>query len=119
MAPTSGITLNKRAFSTILGALGFIFLLSITFGRQTSPNIIPSITSSSTALIHEVSVSNEILKGEVIAGKIENATAKAELGRASWKTFHTMMAKFPDKPSQEEQTALFSYIHLFARLYPW
>lgn len=28
------------------------------------------------------------------------------------------MAKFPDKPSEDEQTALFSYIHLFARLYP-
>ena len=28
------------------------------------------------------------------------------------------MAKFPDKPTQDEQTALFSYIHLFARLYP-
>ncbi|MCJ1404601.1 hypothetical protein MMC11_007827 [Xylographa trunciseda] len=28
------------------------------------------------------------------------------------------MARFPDKPSEDEQTALFSYIHLFARLYP-
>ena len=29
------------------------------------------------------------------------------------------MAKFPDRPSGEEQTALASYIHLWARLYPW
>jgi hypothetical protein len=29
------------------------------------------------------------------------------------------MAKFPDKPAEDEKTALFSYIHLFARLYPW
>lgn len=29
------------------------------------------------------------------------------------------MAKFPDKPTEDEKTALFSYIHLFARLYPW
>jgi FAD-linked sulfhydryl oxidase len=28
------------------------------------------------------------------------------------------MARFPDKPTEDEQTALFSYIHLFARLYP-
>jgi len=28
------------------------------------------------------------------------------------------MAKFPDQPTQDEQTALFSYIHLFGRLYP-
>lgn len=29
------------------------------------------------------------------------------------------MAKFPDKPTEDEKTALFSYLHLFARLYPW
>lgn len=28
------------------------------------------------------------------------------------------MARFPDKPTEDEQTALFSFIHLFARLYP-
>ena len=44
---------------------------------------------------------------------------RAELGRAGWKLFHSTMAKFPDKPTEDEKTALFSYIHLFARLYPW
>ncbi len=44
---------------------------------------------------------------------------RAELGRAGWKLFHTTMAKFPDKPTEDERIALFSYIHLFARLYPW
>lgn len=29
------------------------------------------------------------------------------------------MAKFPDVPTTDEKTALSSYIHLFARLYPW
>ena len=28
------------------------------------------------------------------------------------------MAKFPDKPTEEESSALKSYVHLFARLYP-
>ncbi len=28
------------------------------------------------------------------------------------------MSRFPDTPTQDEQTALFSYIHLLARLYP-
>lgn len=28
------------------------------------------------------------------------------------------MAKFPDKPTEEDSSALKSYIHLFARLYP-
>ena len=44
---------------------------------------------------------------------------RAELGRAAWKLLHTTMARFPDAPSEDEQIALFSYVHLFARLYPW
>jgi len=44
---------------------------------------------------------------------------RAELGRATWKYFHTVMARYPKKPSEEEQEALRSFVYLFARLYPW
>jgi hypothetical protein len=44
---------------------------------------------------------------------------RAELGRATWKYLHTVMARFPEKPTPDEQEALRSFIHLFARLYPW
>ncbi|KAI0428556.1 ERV/ALR sulfhydryl oxidase domain-containing protein [Xylaria sp. FL1042] len=64
------------------------------------------------------SLSGNILEGGSIAPKLENATAKAELGRASWKLFHTMMARFPEKPTEEDSLALKTYIQLFARLYP-
>ncbi|KAI8954122.1 ERV/ALR sulfhydryl oxidase domain-containing protein [Xylaria longipes] len=64
------------------------------------------------------SLSGNILEGGSIAPKLENATAKAELGRASWKLFHTMMARFPEKPTEEDSLALKTYIKLFARLYP-
>lgn len=54
---------------------------------------------------------------------VANRTAlrlhRAELGRAAWKLFHTTFARFPDKPTPEESTALQAYIHLFQRLYPW
>ncbi|KAK3347328.1 ERV/ALR sulfhydryl oxidase domain-containing protein [Neurospora tetraspora] len=63
-------------------------------------------------------ISDDILKGGSIAPKLENATAKAELGRASWRLFHTMMARFPETPTAEESLALKTYIQLFARLYP-
>lgn len=43
---------------------------------------------------------------------------RAELGNAAWKLLHTTMAKFPDKPTDDDSTALKSYIYLFARLYP-
>lgn len=43
---------------------------------------------------------------------------RAELGRASWKLFHTMMARFPEQPTADDSLALKTYIQLFARLYP-
>ncbi|KAL2134455.1 hypothetical protein VTI74DRAFT_167 [Chaetomium olivicolor] len=63
-------------------------------------------------------LSESILKGGSIAPKLENATIKAELGRASWKLFHTMMARFPEQPTPDDSLALKTYIQLFARLYP-
>ncbi|KXX73108.1 FAD-linked sulfhydryl oxidase ERV2 [Madurella mycetomatis] len=65
-----------------------------------------------------VGIPDRILQGGSIASKLENATAKAELGRASWKLFHTMMARFPEEPTPDDQLALKTYIQLFARLYP-
>ena len=63
-------------------------------------------------------VSKPSTSGAPIMPSLGNETAKAELGRASWKLFHTVMARFPDKPSSDESQALKDYIHLFARLYP-
>jgi FAD-linked sulfhydryl oxidase len=60
----------------------------------------------------------EVQTGTAIMGQLGNETLKEELGRAAWKLFHTTMARFPDKPTQDESDALKSYIHLFARLYP-
>ena len=85
-----------------------------------------------------IAVTDSILYGEATAHKIENATLKwashvlsaarcswhcilkqrAELGNAAWKVLHTTMAKFPDKPTEEDSASLKSYIYLFARLYP-
>ncbi|KAI4736415.1 hypothetical protein E4T50_13077 [Aureobasidium sp. EXF-12298] len=63
-------------------------------------------------------IQESTLSGHVIAPKLGNETAKAELGRAAWKLFHTTFARFPDKPTAEESSALNAYIHLFQRLYP-
>ncbi|KAF6232337.1 hypothetical protein HO173_009442 [Letharia columbiana] len=111
--PTPGTVPTRRFILLLVTAVGLVSLLTWTFsGRRNLDATFSSIP------IHQVSVDDDVLKGDAIMGKIGNETIKAELGRAAWKLFHTTMAKFPDKPSQDEQTALFSYIHLFARLYP-
>ncbi|KAL0955711.1 hypothetical protein HGRIS_001931 [Hohenbuehelia grisea] len=57
-------------------------------------------------------------EGGVIMGKLGNATAKAILGRSTWKLLHTMTLRYPEKPTQDERDALNSYFHLLSRLYP-
>ncbi|KAI0067614.1 hypothetical protein BV25DRAFT_1818998 [Artomyces pyxidatus] len=56
--------------------------------------------------------------GGVIMSKLGNATAKAALGRATWKLLHTMTLRYPEKPTPDEREAFSSYIHLTSRLYP-
>ncbi|KAI5970223.1 hypothetical protein CANMA_000835 [Candida margitis] len=50
--------------------------------------------------------------------KMANETLKAELGRATWRLFHTILARYPDEPSTHERTTLNNYIQLFAQVYP-
>ncbi|KAF9268503.1 hypothetical protein L218DRAFT_983934 [Marasmius fiardii PR-910] len=62
--------------------------------------------------------SADTVQGGVIMGKLGNATAKAELGRATWKLLHTMTLRYPENPTEDQRSALDSYFHLFSRLYP-
>ncbi|SLM34535.1 ERV/ALR sulfhydryl oxidase domain [Lasallia pustulata] len=107
---------NRRFLLLLLAAASLLSLTLILFsGSRQSDN---THTYSLTP-IHPISVQDSTLKGDAIMGKLGNETLKAELGRAAWKLFHTTMARFPDTPTADESTALFSYVHLFARLYPW
>ena len=38
--------------------------------------------------------------------KMANETLKAQLGNASWKLFHTILARYPDEPSDQERNTL-------------
>jgi len=58
------------------------------------------------------------MKGKVIMPELVNATAKAELGQATWKLLHTMTLRYPENPSHDEREALKNYFYLTARLYP-
>ncbi|SCV02491.1 LAME_0H01728g1_1 [Lachancea meyersii CBS 8951] len=44
--------------------------------------------------------------------------AKEALGRASWKYFHTVLARFPDDPTAAERDKLSQFLTLYAELYP-
>lgn len=112
----------RRQHITLLTLIGgaaclAIFFVSIFRNKAEGtrhPDYIPSYQESRVGL----NLNEGILHGEATAPKLENATLKAELGHSAWKVLHTMMAKFPDKPTADDSEALKSYIHLFARLYP-
>jgi FAD-linked sulfhydryl oxidase len=50
--------------------------------------------------------------------KMANETLKAELGNAAWKLLHTILARYPEEPVENEKKYLDSYIKSFAQVYP-
>ncbi|KAK9455854.1 ERV/ALR sulfhydryl oxidase domain-containing protein [Dipodascopsis uninucleata] len=60
----------------------------------------------------------KLSQGAPIMPHLGNETIKAELGRSTWRLLHTILARYPEKPSTDEREALASYIYLLARVYP-
>ncbi|KAG0334062.1 hypothetical protein BG000_008671 [Podila horticola] len=63
-------------------------------------------------------VDPDLATGGTIMPKLGNETAKAELGRATWKLLHTMASRYPEKPKPDERAAMKQWIMLLSRLYP-
>ncbi|KAF9959201.1 hypothetical protein BGZ72_010137 [Mortierella alpina] len=63
-------------------------------------------------------VDPELSNGGTIMPHLGNETAKAELGRATWKLLHTMAARYPLKPKPDERAAVKQWVMLLSRLYP-
>ncbi|CZT17951.1 related to ERV1 protein, mitochondrial precursor [Ramularia collo-cygni] len=103
---------SRRHVATLV-ALSVLVIFFFTFFRtqQLGTRDIDYRTTAAIPL-------QDPLSSHAIAPKLGNETAKAELGRATWKYLHTVMARFPDKPTEDESTALRTFIHLFQRLYP-
>ena len=106
-----------RMLFLAIGLLATLFVLFVKIGSHPA---VPQLHSNrlSTSVDDLAHVSPDMQKGNAIMGHLGNETVKADLGRAAWKLFHTTMARFPERPSEEESAALKSYIYLFARLYP-
>lgn len=60
----------------------------------------------------------KLIKGKPISSKMQNQTARAELGRAGWRFLHTVLAQYPEEPSEDERETLVGFLHLFSRVYP-
>lgn len=58
------------------------------------------------------------IASQAIMPLMPDLEAKKELGNASWKYFHTLLARFPDNPTPEQRTKLKTFVQLYAELYP-
>ncbi|ORX87049.1 hypothetical protein BCR32DRAFT_215618 [Anaeromyces robustus] len=61
---------------------------------------------------------NAKLNGGIIMPDMFNTTEKEELGRSTWRLLHTVTARYPNKPTNEEKQALKNWVYLLTRLYP-
>ncbi|KAI4241920.1 MAG: hypothetical protein L6R40_004319 [Gallowayella cf. fulva] len=115
--PSQSSFANRRSFVLIVSAVGILALLSVFFRSAPQRNYYPTSDP-----LDKVSISPEVLKGQAIAGKIANETIKyffdPDHRRSAWRLLHTTMSSYPLHPTASEQSALSSYVHLFARLYP-
>ncbi|CAI7573633.1 uncharacterized protein N7487_007580 [Penicillium crustosum] len=112
--------ITRRIVTSASIALCLIFFLFIRPQGPPSPAVrAPGhIDHSAPVSAPGITIQDSTLKGDVVMPKLGNETVKAELGRATWKYFHTVMARFPETPTEDQKEALRSYIYLFARLYP-
>lgn len=106
----------------------FSITLLIVLGTSVTqgPHLVDSFTGSDS-LLHPSTILNasstsgtnseERIPG-VIMPKLLNETAKADLGRHSWYLFHTVLARFPERPTPNDRDDLGSFITYFAKLYP-
>jgi len=115
-----------RVRLVLVSGLAITFIIYFLFFLLPSGPDSPSVrapghldkTSSSSENSANTKIADDLLKGSVVMPKLGNETAKAELGRSTWRFFHTMMARYPEEPTEEEQETLRSFVYLFSRLYP-
>lgn len=91
-------------------------LLWFTFSNSQLP--IDGAPSGLIGDFAKVGSKSEITEDHTIMPKMPDQEAKAALGRASWKYFHTLLARFPDEPTEQEKTKLREFLYLYAELYP-
>ncbi|WFD43972.1 thiol oxidase [Malassezia psittaci] len=78
----------------------------------------PAHTTEPSSDVKTASVAEEPPVEGAYAAHMTNATAKAELGRATWHFLHTMTLRFPEQPTKQQSEDLRTFFYMFSKLYP-
>lgn len=115
--------LHRQRFVSIFAALILIALWYLFSSNQLSyttsndPHS-PTIEKDALPKVQDEGVASDSKQMKSIMPSMPDPETKKEVGRASWKYFHTLLARFPDEPSEEERQKLSTFIQLYAELYP-
>lgn len=96
----------------------------ITVNDKENTNTVTSTTTATTtstvskqdSIITE-SVNNELIPGSRTYMK-EDPPDVQKLGAASWTFLHSMAAKYPNMPTEEEKQDMTEFLKLFSHVYP-
>lgn len=111
----SGHILRILAAVTIVGLWWFFSSSELSYSK---PSVdLPRVTETKDTAVqgNERSAVEDL---GTIMPSMPDQEAKEVLGRASWRYFHTLLARFPDEPTEEQSTKLRQFIELYAELYP-
>lgn len=115
--------LHRQRFVSIFAALILIALWYLFSSNQLSYTTSndpysPTIEKDALPKVQDEGVASDSKQMKSIMPSMPDPETKKEVGRASWKYFHTLLARFPDEPSEEERQKLSTFIQLYAELYP-
>lgn len=108
--------LRKKHFMYVVYSIIIILVFKYTIlssNLQSNNKTTVSTTDKET-----VKNKDETIYKDVIMPLMPDLEKKQELGRHAWYLFHTVLSRYPDEPSVEQQDKLQKYINLFAEFYP-
>ncbi|ORY40019.1 hypothetical protein LY90DRAFT_704167, partial [Neocallimastix californiae] len=100
---------------SLLATIGTIIYIYPKSKNSSGNTIIKETSEGKFSLNTEI---NAKLNGGIIMPDMFNITEKEELGRSTWRLLHTVTARYPNKPTNEQKQALRSWVYLLTRLYP-
>lgn len=109
------ITIIYIALSDIKVA---IFSDTVIRKKEVNNDVLAKISDlTNKEIVSDAEMTKNSVEGSIMP-LMPDPEAKKELGRASWKYFHTLLARFPDEPTDEQREKLKQFIQLYAELYP-
>ncbi|OBA29130.1 FAD-dependent thiol oxidase [Hanseniaspora valbyensis NRRL Y-1626] len=95
-----------------------VFKYTIFNNNDSSSSTTTSSTISTKTVSEKVVDKQDTIYKDTIMPLMPDLAKKQELGRHAWYLFHTTLSRYPDEPSEAQQTKLKNYIELFAEFYP-